>query len=368
MQRNHVVHVVPALFGANGVFGGAERYALELARAMAKETPTTLVAFGDSPSRERVGDLEIRVLRNWMNFRRFKFDPFSPSLLRALKSADIIHYHQTHTMMASLALVYAHVSGKPIFTSHLGGSGYGLHRIMNLDRYFDEHLHISEFSKRTFAQRGRAHASVILGGVDTEKFKPSSDQPRDEVLYVGRLLPHKGVNYLVEAVDKATPLALVGRPWRHAQSFFDLLNSLAAGKNVSFHTDYSDAETIGAYQRAMCIVLPSVHETVTGEHYAIPELLGQTLLEGMACGAPAICTRVCSLPEVVEDGVSGFVVPPNDAAALGDRIRWLKEHPQEAKRMGIAARRRVLGHFSWSSVVRRCFEAYGISSAVTAAS
>jgi glycosyltransferase involved in cell wall biosynthesis len=296
-----------------------------------------------------------------MNFRRFKFDPFNLALPRALRSADIIHYHQTHTMMASLALVYAHLSGKPIFTSHLGGSGYGLHRIANLDRYYDEHLHISEFSKRTFAQQGRAHASVILGGVDTEKFKPNGSPERTEVLYVGRLLPHKGINYLVEAVDETTPLSLVGRPWRHAQSFYELLQTLAVGKAVTFHTDYTDDETISAYQRAMCVVLPSVHETVTGEHYAIPELLGQTLLEGMACGAPAICTRVCSLPEVVEDGVSGFIVPPNDSRALGERIRWLTEHPADARRMGEAARRRVLEHFSWSSVVRRCFDAYGIS-------
>ena len=52
----------------------------------------------------------------------------------------------------------------------------------------------------------------------------------------------------------------------------------------------------------------------------MPELLGQTLIEGMACGTPAICTDVASMPEVVEDGVTGFVVPPNDPAYLGAKL------------------------------------------------
>ena len=53
----------------------------------------------------------------------------------------------------------------------------------------------------------------------------------------------------------------------------------------------------------------------------------------LACEAPALCTRVASLPEVVDDGVTGFVVPPNDPAALGERLRWLRDHGDEARQM-----------------------------------
>ncbi|HEX8687990.1 MAG TPA: glycosyltransferase, partial [Pyrinomonadaceae bacterium] len=60
----------------------------------------------------------------------------------------------------------------------------------------------------------------------------------------------------------------------------------------------------------------------------------------------------------VEDGVTGFVVPPNDPAALGARIAWLKEHPREAAEMGRRARLRVLEKFTWPAVVRRCLEIY----------
>jgi len=63
---------------------------------------------------------------------------------------------------------------------------------------------------------------------------------------------------------------------------------------------------------------------------------------------------------VVADGVTGFVVPPNDPRALGERIAWLQSHPREAARMGEAGRHRVLEQFTWDRVVDRCFEAYGL--------
>ena len=82
------------------------------------------------------------------------------------------------------------------------------------------------------------------------------------------------------------------------------------------------------------------------------------LLEGMACGTPVVCTDVASMPEVVEDGVTGFVVPPNDPLTLGQKLRWLRDHPAAARRMGQMGRRRVLDRFRWSEVVKRCLEIY----------
>jgi len=354
-----VVHVAPNLFG--DTFGGAERYALELSRAMAKRVPTTLVTFGPKSRRERSGELNIEVLRNWIDFRRFRFDPLNPCLTRYLRRADIIHCHQ-HTMMSSMALLYARAAHKPIFSTDLGGGGYGLHRIVNVTRWYSGHLHISEFSRTNFGHRELPGARVVFGGVDPERFSPDHTVARSgAVLYVGRLLPHKGVNYLIQAMAAKTPLTIIGQPFPHAQRFQEDLLRLAEGKRVTFIKRCGDREIIEAYRRALCIVLPSVHTTVYGEYHPIPELLGQTLLEGMACGSPAICTNVTSLPEIVEDGVTGFVVPPNDSGALRDRIEWLRDHPSQARQMGLMARSRVVEKFSWQAAVSRCLEAYGIA-------
>jgi starch synthase len=105
-------------------------------------------------------------------------------------------------------------------------------------------------------------------------------------------------------------------------------------------------------------VLPSVYQSQYGPRTEVPELLGQTLIEAMACGAPVVCTRVASLPEVVEDGVTGIVVPPNDPAALGKALRFLVESPLEAARMGHAGRERVLARFTWRAVVASCLRVY----------
>jgi len=64
------------------------------------------------------------------------------------------------------------------------------------------------------------------------------------------------------------------------------------------------------------------------------------------------------MPEVVQDGVTGFVVPPNDPEALRERLTWLANHPDQARAMGEASRARVLELFTWPAVVRRCLQIY----------
>jgi starch synthase len=78
----------------------------------------------------------------------------------------------------------------------------------------------------------------------------------------------------------------------------------------------------------------------------------------MACGAACICTDVASLPEVVQNGVTGLVVPPNDPPALGAAVRWMLNNPEARDAMGVRGRQRVLDRFNWHTVVRRCLEVY----------
>jgi glycosyltransferase involved in cell wall biosynthesis len=179
------------------------------------------------------------------------------------------------------------------------------------------------------------------------------------VVFVGRLLPHKGINYLIEAAPTNLPVKIIGQPMN--EPCLRELHALAEGKCVSFHHDYADEQIVQAYPKALCIVLPSVFRSVHGNETPVPELLGQTLLEGMACGIPAVCSNVASMPEIVEDGRSGFIVPPNDSAALREKLVWLNEHRDAARTMGRHARARVLEKFTWPRVVERCLEIYARS-------
>jgi glycosyltransferase involved in cell wall biosynthesis len=218
-------------------------------------------------------------------------------------------------------------------------------------------LHISEYSRKIHNQENKSWAHVILGGVDTEKFSPDESVSREpKVLFVGRILAHKGIDNLIRALPPGLTLEIVGQPYD--RRYLRELHQLAEGKDIVFNHDFDDQALVKSYRNALCVVLPSVYKDMYGGETRVPELLGQTLLEGMACETPAICTNVASMPEVVEDGVTGFVVPPNDATALRERLTWLLEHPQDARSMGQAARRRIVETFTWPMVVRRCLEIY----------
>jgi glycosyltransferase involved in cell wall biosynthesis len=353
----HVTHVVPNLFGPDGgVFGGAERYALECARHMARQAPTRLVTFGPRDARERDGDLDVRVLAGW-HVRSQPGNPFALALLRELRQADVVHCHQQHIVASSASAAFCRLTGRRVFVSDLGGGGWDVSAYVSTDRWYHGHLHISRYSRAVSRHADKRWAHVVLGGVDTDKFSPDAAAARDGgALFVGRFLPHKGVNYLIDATPPDLPLEVIGRPYD--ARFFCELQDRAAGKCVRFRTDCGDADLVSAYRRASCVVLPSVYRDLYGRETRVPELLGQTLLEGMACGAPALCTDVASMPEVVEDGVSGFVVPPNDPAALREKLCWLRDHPGQARVLGEAARRRVLEKFTWPAVVRRCLAIY----------
>lgn len=351
-----VIHTVPALFAASGgILGGAERYAFELARHMAARTPATLVSFGGRDREERVGDLRIRIFGGAWRVRGQQFNPFSLRALAALRSADVIHCHQRYIVMTSAAAALARLTGKRVFVSDLGGGGWDVSRYLSTENWFHGHLHISRYSRRIANQENNPRAHVIMGGVDLDKFSPANS-PRGPVVFAGRILPHKGVNDLVEGMPADMPLEIIGQPYD--QRFYADVKRLAEGKNVLFRHDATDTDLIAAYRSAICVVLPSVYRTLYGDHTVIPELLGQTLLEGMACGAPAICTDVASMPEVVENGVTGFVVPPNDPAALREKLVWLRDNPERAAEMGRQARLRMERLFAWPGVVENCLRIY----------
>jgi glycosyltransferase involved in cell wall biosynthesis len=354
-----VIHTIPALFSSDGgVVGGAERYAFELARYMSSQTSTTLVTFGDRDRWEKAGDLQIRVIGRPWHVRGQRSNPLAVRpLLSLLRTADVVHCHQQHVVASSLAAAFCRITRRRVFVSDLGGGGWDISAYISTDNWYDGHLHISEFSRNVLHQRAWQKAHVIFGGVDTQKFSPDESVAKSgAVLYVGRLLPHKGLNYLIEALPEGMTLEIVGQPYD--ERFLRDLKALSAGKEIVFRHDFDDRDLVDAYRRASCVVLPSVYKTLYGDSTEVPELLGQTLLEGMACGLPAICSDVASMPEVVENNRSGFVVPPNDSQALRDKLVWIRDHPDEAKQMGELGRTRVLALFTWPQVVQRCLDIY----------
>jgi alpha-maltose-1-phosphate synthase len=358
-----VAHLVPAPFDpTDGVVGGAERYAFELARHMSDRVTTRLVTFGATARRERIGRLDMMVLDGACHVRGQRTNPVALALLGALRAVSVIHCHQQHVVASSVAAAFARLTGRRVFVTDLGGGGFDVSTFVSTDRWYHGHLHISEYSRKVAGHGESPSARVISGGVDTTRFSPDLSavrQPsehRDAVLFVGRILPHKGIHDLIDAVAPDVPLRIVGQALD--AEYLEALRVKAAGKRVTFVHDANDAALVEEYRRAACVVLPSVYSTPDGGTTRVPELLGQTLLEAMSCARPVICTDVASMPEVVIQGENGFIVAPNNPQALGAAIDAIVADPVRADAMGRAGRQRMLDRFQWEHVVDRCLEAY----------
>jgi glycosyltransferase involved in cell wall biosynthesis len=323
---------------------------------MSEQVETVLVTIGPRRQTEQRGRLRIEVYPWITLIRGVRQNPLSLGFLQSLLPVDVIHCHTSHTLVTDLSVIFGRLTGKKVFiTDHGGGGDVSLARLFDVARLADALLLVSRHASEAFPG-GQRSRRVLYAGVDLDRFQVGSDRRERRVLYVGRLLPHKGINYLIEAVDRTIPLTIVGRPYD--TRYFELLQGLALGKDVTFITDADDQQVFRLYQTCAVSVLPSVHRTIYGDYFAVPELLGLTLLEAMACATPVICTDAGSLAEVVTDGVDGFIVPSNQPESLRERILTLLGDPERAREMGAAARATIIRRFTWERVVERCLSAY----------
>jgi glycosyltransferase involved in cell wall biosynthesis len=106
---------------------------------------------------------------------------------------------------------------------------------------------------------------------------------------------------------------------------------------------------LGGFRQDLPAVLPQLDVAVSSSH---TEGLPVALLEAMAAGLPVVATRVGGTPEVVADGVTGLLVPPNDPAALAAKVMALLDDPRRAA-MGEAGRRRVRDEFTFEAMAER---------------
>jgi glycosyltransferase involved in cell wall biosynthesis len=203
---------------------------------------------------------------------------------------------------------------------------------------------------------------VVYGGADPARFSPDPDARRRGVLFVGRLTPHKGVDRLIEALPEHAELRIVGSgghdPDPPEREYPSLLPSLAAKRRVEFLGAVADADLPALYRGSQVLALPSVHVTRYGRTIAVSELLGLSAIEAMASATPVVASSVGGLPEVVEDGVTGFLVEPGNIEELRERLAQILGDRRLAERLGRSARERFLERFTWEACAERCLCAY----------
>jgi len=254
-----------------------------------------------------------------------------------------------------------------------------------------------------------AKIHTVGNGVDVLRFRPVAHARKPErpdgrehrgrplrLLYVGRIAPDKGIHLLMDAFDRLVrdgldlELTLIGKPgllpydllsrllggderalaavrefyghslrsWLakeilgHGRSYGEALRarlSAAAAARVRFLGTVPQPTLIRAYRAADVVVLPSVWQ----ESYGLP------VAEAMACGVPVLASASGGVPELIEDGVTGKLVPRLDTQALARALREMSADPTRLLEMGAAARVRAERLLTWARSAERLERLYG---------
>ncbi|MCU0596544.1 MAG: glycosyltransferase, partial [Desulfobacterota bacterium] len=206
---------------------------------------------------------------------------------------------------------------------------------------------------------GRKDVQIIPMGVDTGFFSNSADRLTREhlktgqdkiILYAGRLIDVKGVEYLIQAfpavLEKQShaKLLIVGSGPRKGD-LMSLSEKLHLQEKVLFQDAVSQEELVGYYSMADVFVLPSVM-TDEGE----TEGLGVVLLEAMACGVPVIGTKVGGIPDIIKDGETGLLALEKNPGDLAGKICALLSDEVLRKKIMGKASAFVREEFSWAVI------------------
>lgn len=348
-----VAIVVPAWFADEfQVIGGGDRYPHQLARALRAHCDVTFVTFGPHFRETEVDRLRMVVVPA---SGRDKSNPLPRVGYFMRGQFDLIHVQQVRCAVTSLLAPICKVLRIPLVATDLGGGGPALTMRLRIYALIPRFVLISDFSRSLLPPSTWPRSTVIHGGVDVDRLSFAPGPRKRHVLIVGRIMPHKGQNYLIDACADDIPLVIAGKVID--KPYHERIRKQAQGRPVTFLIQPPDERLREEYATTGVTVSASVYTDLDGRFWHNSELLGLTMLESMAVGTPVVCTAVGGMVEYVEDGVTGFVVPPNDSAALRDRILRILDDNQLAAEMGRAGRA-FAERNSWQEVAAQTFAAY----------
>jgi glycosyltransferase involved in cell wall biosynthesis len=253
----------------------------------------------------------------------------SRTLAAVPASADLVIVHQWRTVVTA-ALRTRPRRGFLIAIDHGGGNLAGS-RLARLPLPRVDLAAIqSDFEARVTPLRGHRTCNM-RGGIVADLFEPPAVQARTfDFLMVGRFVPHKGQREFLQALPTGARALLVGPGGTYDPAYRDEVLRLAEQRAVEVALDLSDAALVAAYQRARFVVQVPIAPPGTA-----PELLGLSLLEGMACGAVPICPRHGASAEFARAGETGLQYTDNSVQDLRETLAGALT--DESGRMRLAA-------------------------------
>jgi len=360
MTPINILHLITELN-----IGGAEKVVAQIAAHLSKDRYNTLVSCLYDP-----GLVADEIVKNGIQVvdlgTRSKWDVRAAyQLFRLLRreNIQILHSHLFHANL--LGRIAGKMAGVPIIisTRHsvaIGGKGRELINRWTTG-WSDVTIAVSEQvrdAEMRWTGLGPGRLVTIYNGIDTERFRSLDpkeadafrhefqiDQDAPLIGIIARFHREKGHSILIDAspgiLDRfpKAKILLVGEGDTRA-AIEEEVHTLGLSDSIMFAGIRQDIPRV--LSALDLFVLPSLWE-------GMPIVI----LEAMAAGLPVVATRVGGIPEVVEDGVTGLLVPPRDPEALAEAIIALLQDRKRAEAMGRAGRKRVEKHFSAERMVHQ---------------
>ena len=270
---------------------------------------------------------------------------------------DVIHCHDWVTVMAGIKCKWL-LNIPLVFHVHLPNRSPLCASIENLGLVCADMVTVNseamfvELNDRRLPIR---QLQIVKNGVDTDVFRPAAGWPSDGgyILFTGRLVEQKGVEYLLRAFNYVllkfpdVRLKIVGDG-----EFKEWLERLAENLMLSSYVEFipwiQHEDLAQVYQEARIVVVPSVFEP-----------FGMVALEAMACKRPVVASRTGGLKEIVQHPKTGFLAEPKDHLDLAQWVMTLLSDSELRRRMGEAGHARVTGEgYTWPAIAEQFMELY----------
>ncbi len=205
----------------------------------------------------------------------------------------------------------------------------------------------------------KTYVRVVHDGVGDEGiriFNPALNSENPLIGLVGRLSPWKGQHIFLEAaaaVREQFPKArfqIIGSAMFGEEEYEAKIRKLCETLGLMNAVEFTGYRTDVSALIGQLDVL--VHASTSGEPF------GQVVVEGMVAGKPVVATNGGGIPEIVQEGVTGWLVPMGESAPMAEAIMRLLRDPEGAAKMGAAGRQRVLAHFTIELTAKRVQEIY----------
>jgi glycogen synthase len=364
------------------VYGGAGVVVDQLTRALGRRMPVEVRCFG-APETAPPG-IAVKGYDPWERLEPGADGPRFATALEALSvglamardrvDAEVAHAHTWYASMAGvliqtlydIPLVVTLHSLEPLRPWKADQLGPGYLVSSGVER------HAIEAAERVIAVSGAMRADaldhfrvdparvvVVHNGIDPDRYRRTSERSALDrlgirepyALFVGRISEQKGLLDLIEAA-RALPLAASVVICAASPDTPELQARLARAVTGEPRIRWipemlSVPDVVQLYSHAALFACPSIYEP-----------FGLINLEAMACETPVVASAVGGIVEVVEDGVTGLLVPPARPSELARAMAALLDDAPRARAMGQAGRRRVEGRFTWDRVAERTERVY----------